>query len=86
MAGTRYQRAFPDYLEFIPEVSSAHEFADLSARVACYLGDAGLPLLLAGPRFELRPSWCRTWTRRWCATRVGCLSVPPDRASWSSTS
>jgi hypothetical protein len=55
LAGTRHQRAFPDYLEFIPEVSSADEFADLSARAACYLGDAGLPLLLAGPRFELRP-------------------------------
>ncbi len=35
-------------------MSSAHEFADLSARAACYLGDAGLPLLLDGPRFDLQ--------------------------------
>ena len=53
LAGSRYQRAFPDYLEFIPEVSSASEFADLSARASCYLGDAGLPLYLSGPRFPL---------------------------------
>ena len=46
LAGTRHQRAFPDYLEFVPEVSSAEEFADLSARVTCYLGDAGLPSAL----------------------------------------
>ena len=53
LAGTRYQRAFPDYLEFIPAVRSAEEFADLSARAACYLGDTGLPLYLSGPRFVL---------------------------------
>ena len=56
VAGLRYQRAFPDYLEFIPEVRSATEFADLSARAACYLGDTGLPLYLRGPRFELDPA------------------------------
>jgi hypothetical protein len=55
LAGSRYQRAFPDYLEFVPEVNSAAEFADLSARVSCYLGDAGLPLYLSGPRFPLEP-------------------------------
>jgi hypothetical protein len=56
LAGLRYQRAFPDYLEFIPEVRSPEEFADLSSRVACYLGDAGVPLYLAGPRYELDPA------------------------------
>jgi hypothetical protein len=53
LAGSRYQRAFPQYLEFIPEVRTAEEFADLSARATCYLGDAGLPLYLPGARFTL---------------------------------
>ena len=55
LAGSRYQRAFPDYLEFVPEVRSARELADLSARATCYLSDAGLPLLLGGPRWALEP-------------------------------
>ena len=54
LAGSRYQRAFPDYLEFIPAVRSAEEFADLSARAACYLGDAGLPAV--PPRSSVRCS------------------------------
>ena len=33
----------------------AVQFADLSARASCYLGDSGLPLLLEGPRVDLRP-------------------------------
>ena len=55
IAGTRRQRAFPDYLEFIPEVRTAAEFADLCARATCYLGDAELPLFLEGPRFPIGP-------------------------------
>jgi hypothetical protein len=55
VAGARRQRAFPDYLEFIPRVRSAAEFADLCARANCYLGDAGVPLLLEGPRFPVGP-------------------------------
>ncbi len=55
LAGTRYQRAFPSYLEFVPEVRSATEFADLSARVSCYLGDVDVPLFLGGARFALDP-------------------------------
>jgi hypothetical protein len=54
LAGSRPTTAFPDYLEFIPEVRDAQEFSDLSARVSCYLEDAGLPLYLPGPRFSLR--------------------------------
>jgi hypothetical protein len=55
IAGTRYTRAFPDFYEFIPEIRTAHDLADLSARVACYLSDTGVPLYLAGARFPLRP-------------------------------
>lgn len=55
VAGTRYQRAFPDYLEFIPKVESAVELSDLSARATCYLGDSGLPLYLDGPSFTADP-------------------------------
>ncbi len=56
VAGARFQKAFPDYYEFIPAVRDAKEFADLSARVTCYLGDAGVPLYLEGPRFPIEPS------------------------------
>ncbi len=55
VAGSRYQRAFPDYLEFAPEVRDEVEFADLSARVNCYLAGIGIPLYLPGPRFAIRP-------------------------------
>lgn len=55
VAGSRRTVAFPDYYEFFPEVASEREFADLSARVNCYLGDTGLPFYLPGPRFPLRP-------------------------------
>jgi len=53
LAGMRPTKAFPDYLEFAPTVQDAQEFSDLSARVSCYLQDAGLPLYLPGPRFPL---------------------------------
>jgi hypothetical protein len=53
LAGIRRTDAFPDYLEFAPAVRDAEEFSDLSARVNCYLGDAGLPLYLPGARFPL---------------------------------
>src|ERR1022692_3793642 len=53
LAGIRPTKAFPDYLEFAPAVQDAQEFSDLSARVSCYLQDAGLPLYLPGPRFPL---------------------------------
>jgi hypothetical protein len=53
LAGIRPTDAFPDYLEFVPAVQDAQEFSDLSARVSCYLQDAGLPLYLAGARFSL---------------------------------
>jgi hypothetical protein len=53
LAGKRQSHAFPDYLEFAPAVTSAHEFADLSTRVGAYLGDTGIKLYLPGPRFEL---------------------------------
>lgn len=56
LAGTRYTRAFPDYFEFYPSVKSAKEFSDLSARVNCYLGGAGVPLYLPGPRYATDPS------------------------------
>jgi hypothetical protein len=36
-------------------VRDAAEFADLSTRVACYLGDTGMPLYLDGSRFPLDP-------------------------------
>jgi hypothetical protein len=55
VAGSRYQRAFPDYLEFAPGVRDELEFADLSARVNCYLRGIDIPLYLPGPRFALRP-------------------------------
>lgn len=54
--GTRFQRAYPDYYEFVPAVRTAEEFADLSARVNCYLGDSGLPMFLEGPRFDIDAS------------------------------
>jgi hypothetical protein len=53
--GRRRSRAFPDYLEFTPPVTSELEFADLSTRVDAYLGDTGVKLYLPGPRFPLRP-------------------------------
>jgi hypothetical protein len=56
LAGQRYTRAFPDYLEFIPAVRNQGQFADLSARVSCYLGDTQYPLYLEGPRFPLHPA------------------------------
>lgn len=55
VAGSRYQRAFPDYLEFAPGVRDETEFADLSARVNCYLRGIDIPLYLPGPHFALRP-------------------------------
>lgn len=55
VAGLRHERAFPDYLEFIPEVRDEQEFADLSARVTCYLGGTDYSLYLRGSRFSLRP-------------------------------
>ncbi len=55
VAGSRYQRAFPDYLEFAPEVRDEVEFADLSARVNCYLRGVGIPFYLPGPHFSLTP-------------------------------
>ena len=55
VAGSRYQRAFPDFLEFAPGVRDEVEFADLSARVNCYLRGIGIPLYLPGPHFNLRP-------------------------------
>jgi len=56
IAGRRHTRGRIDFLEFAPSVSDATEFTDLSTRVACYLGDAGLPLYLPGPRFSLDPA------------------------------
>lgn len=56
IAGAKPKKAFPDFYEFAPGVRSAEEFSDLSARVSCYLGDAGLPLYLPGPRFEIDPA------------------------------
>jgi hypothetical protein len=55
IAGSRYQRAFPDYLEFAPAVRDEVEFADLSARVNCYLRGVAIPLYLPGPHFTPRP-------------------------------
>jgi hypothetical protein len=55
VAGLRYMRAFPDYLEFFPDIRNAEEFADLSARVNCYLDGVDYSLYLPGPRFPLRP-------------------------------
>jgi hypothetical protein len=55
IAGKRPVRAFPDYLEFSPAPTDPVQFADLSTRVNTYLRDAGLPLFLPGPRFELTP-------------------------------
>lgn len=55
MAGRRPERGRADYLEFIPAVRNAAEFADLSTRVSTYLGDIEIPLYLAGPRFPLHP-------------------------------
>ena len=51
--GARYQRAFPDYFEFAPEVRDAEEFSDLSARVSCYLGGSDVPLYLPGRHFPI---------------------------------
>lgn len=56
LAGVRPADAFPDYLEFAPAVQDAQEFSDLSARVSCYLQDAGLPLYLPGSSFSLDAS------------------------------
>jgi hypothetical protein len=53
LIGRRQLRGRADYLEFIPEARDAAEFADLSTRAACYLGDAGIPLFLPGRRFEV---------------------------------
>lgn len=55
-AGSRPDRGRADYLEFIPAVRDAAEFADLSTRVATYLGDVEIPLYLAGRRFTLDPT------------------------------
>ena len=55
VAGTRHQRAFPDYLEFIPAVSSASEFADLSARAGVLSRRRRSAAVLGGAAFELRP-------------------------------
>jgi hypothetical protein len=55
VACKRPVRAFPEYLEFCPAPTNAAQFADLSTRVNTYLGDAGLPLFLPGPRFEISP-------------------------------
>jgi hypothetical protein len=55
VAGLRYTRAFPDYLEFVPNIRNTEEFADLSARVNCYLGGVDYSLYLPGPSFSLRP-------------------------------
>ena len=59
VAGSRYQRAFPDYLEFAPGVRDEVEFADLSARVNCYLRGIDIPLYLPGPHFALKPELVR---------------------------
>jgi hypothetical protein len=56
LAGLRPLGERPDYVEFYPEARDAEEFSDLSARVACYLGDIDLPLYLPGPRFDLDPT------------------------------
>ncbi|HEV7564993.1 MAG TPA: hypothetical protein VGO31_03420 [Microbacteriaceae bacterium] len=40
-------------MEFVPSVRNATEFSDLSTRVSTYLGDAGVPMYLSGPRFEI---------------------------------
>lgn len=56
VAGVRPVDAFPDYFEFWPKVRDVREYSDLSARVACYLEDAGIPLYLPGPTFECDPS------------------------------
>ena len=53
IAGKRPARGFPDYLEFSPVPTDAVQFTDLSTRVNSYLRDAGLPLFLPGPRFEI---------------------------------
>jgi hypothetical protein len=55
-AGKRPAKGFPDYLQFAPRPRDAREFSDLSARVSCYLLDAGLPLYLPGSRFPLDAS------------------------------
>lgn len=56
LVGTRPPGDVPDFVEFAPEVRTAGEFTDLSTRVACYLGDIGLPLYLPGRRFTLDPT------------------------------
>jgi len=56
MAGRRPARDRADYLEFVPAVRDPVEFADLSTRVATYLGDIEIPLFLDGPRFPLDAS------------------------------
>lgn len=57
LLGLRPPGPAPDYVEFYPPVRTAEEFTDLSVRVACYLGDVGLPLYLPGRRFDMDASY-----------------------------
>jgi hypothetical protein len=80
VAGSRYQRAFPDYLEFAPGVRDEVEFADLSARVNCYLRGIGIPLFLPGPHFPLKPELVPHFDRSLVAD-PGWVERRPDGVS-----
>jgi hypothetical protein len=79
--GVRPSRGFPDYVEFYPPVRSAAEFADLSARVSCCLGDLGIPLYLPGERFELEPSNA-PYMEPALVKDPGWVEAPPDGRSF----
>ena len=85
VAGSRYQRAFPDYLEFAPGVRDETEFADLSARVNCYLRGIDIPLYLPGPHFALRPELVPHFDRRLWWIRLGATNGRMARRSSSCT-
>jgi hypothetical protein len=80
VAGSRYQRAFPDYLEFAPGIRDEVEFADLSARVNCYLRGIGIPLFLPGPHFPLKPELVPHFDRSLIAD-PGWVERRPDGVS-----
>jgi hypothetical protein len=80
VAGSRYQRAFPDYLEFAPGIRDEVEFADLSARVNCYLRGIGIPLFLPGPHFPLKPELVPHFDRSLVAD-PGWVERRPDGVS-----
>ena len=56
IGGRRLSDIRPDYLEFVPAVRDATEFADLSTRVAAYFAGAPMPLYLDGPRYAIDAS------------------------------